>query len=176
MNITGFTLAKALRTKKTISQVLATVTQRAMKNLVVTENQKIDFDPLEQLGLYLENQQNLRQLKTSVAAKSLSAKVKVPANDPDGLLVLAEAGQDIPVYQAVLLRDDLKGYRAILQRMIDTPANNRETYDRKTGELVEVPVSRKFDFTKTLKLVEIVQDKIDEIDGAIQYADATVKF
>ena len=160
----SFTIAKGLRNKKTLAGNLGTTSARILKNAVVSQGAKTDFAAEEQIALYKEGQSELRALKTAVAQKSVTLKLKMPDNLPNGY---DEAGKEVPLFQAILIRDDLKGYRSILQKLIDIPTTTTE-FDRKAGDYVNVERERKFDFEKTLKEIDEIQDLIDGVSKIIK--------
>jgi len=174
MNIEGKTLAAALRLRSTLANKIAQASNRAQTNAVCYVGENGDFNYEEQIASFVKEQANLRSLKTQTALKSLLTKIKVPEGLP-----VEESGKEIPVYQAVLVRDDLKSYKMLLERISNIPIGkeyDRFAYRAPSTE-VEIPEKiRNFSFQETLDLIEKIQDAIDTIDGLIQATDATVKF
>lgn len=162
------TIGKALRLRKTIAQTLGQITGRIQSSAVTYGDVEPDFDVNDQLERHMDEQANLRKIKMAVISKSVEAKVKISKDIP-----VPEADTEIPVYQAILLRDDLKARRSILSGLVNTSNTPRQEFDRKTGDYISVPAVRRFNFNEVLKEIDNLQDAIDEIDAAIQYVDAT---
>ena len=163
------TIAKALQQRKTIANKLATLAQRATKCAVKEKDQKTDFDTESCLEEFESEQFALRDLKIKGAIASHNTLVNIPTSVP-----ATEAGNAVPVYQAVLIRDDMKGRKALLEQLIDIPTTKRN-YMRMTGGEEEIKLERVFDFEKILEEIDALQDAIGEIDALIQYNDNTVK-
>lgn len=164
-------ILRALRERKTISAELAKASQRISANAVKNEGDHVDFSVEEQLKVHGDKQHELRSLKVSVLEASLKSKVKIP----DGISI-PEAGQEVPVYQAILIRDDLKGRKSVLGLLENANVNddNRGFYAMREGQESKKKV-RQFDFQKVLAELDQLQSAIDEIDAAIQYVDSTTQ-
>ncbi len=173
MDIKGITLGKALRLRSTVANKIATASARARQTAIsLSTDPKPDFDVKEQLKIFTDEQRNLRELKVKTTAKSLNTKVLIPEDIP-----VDEAGKEVPVYCAVLIRDDLKARKKLLDELIAMPVSvdRYEYYDTSEGQ--ERPVKkRNFSFEEAIATSELLQESIDTIDGIIQGTDATVKF
>jgi hypothetical protein len=167
--MTDMTIAKALQQRKTIANKLATLALRATKCAVKEKDQETDFDTESCLEEFESEQYALRDLKIKGAIASHNTLVCIPTTIP-----VPEAGNAIPVYQAVLLRDDMKGHKALLEQLIDIPTTKRN-YMRMSGGEEEIKMERAFDFERILEEIEALQDAIGEIDALIQYNDNTIK-
>jgi hypothetical protein len=163
------TIAKALQQRKTIANKLATLSQRAMKCAVKEKDAETDFDTESCLEEFESEQYALRDLKIKGSLASHNTLVLIPGSIP-----VPEATTRIPVYQAVLIRDDMKGRKALLEQLINLPTTKRN-YMRMTGGEEEIKMERSFDFEKMLEEIEVLQDAIGEIDALVQYNDNTVK-
>lgn len=172
MDLKGTTLGKALRMRSSIANKIATASNRA-KNFAVTLDcdPKPDFDVEEQIKDFRKEQTALRSLKIQTSKKSLSTTVLIPEDMP-----VAEAGQEVSVMQAVLIRDDLKSEKALLDSIVSTPVTfNRYDYEGLAKEERPVKV-RNFNFEEKVPYVEQLQEAIDTLDGIIQGTDAVTKF
>jgi len=167
--MTDMTIAKALQQRKTIAMKLATLQQRAIKCAVVEKDKKVDFDTESCLEEYESEQYALRDMKIKGTIASHTTTVCIPTNIP-----VPEAGNEIPVYQAVLLRDDMKGRKVLLEQLINLPTSKRN-YMRMTGGEEEIQMERAFDFDKILQEIDTLQDAIGQVDALIQYTDQTTK-
>lgn len=156
------TLARALRERKTLAGKISEARQRASSSSVVDEGDEPDFDTAEQLALHGQRQAELRKLKVETAKESAKALVKIPEDAP-----VPEAGQEVGVSHAVLIRDDLKGQRSLLTDLTTIPLVVRDRYSIREEEVKKRV--RKFDFQETLEKIDNLQLSIDAIDSAIQY-------
>jgi len=172
MDLKGITLGKALRMRSTIANKIKQANERAIGSAVFqTPGPVPDFDVNEQIGIYVDEQQKLREMKVKIAVKSLNTKVTIPDDVP-----VAEAGMQVPVYAAVLIRDDLKSRRQLLSAIINLPLV-AERPRRLYGEPEPtVEKKRNFEFENAVKLSEELQNAIDTLDGIIQGTDAVTKF
>ncbi len=174
MDLKGMTLGRALRLRSTIANKIKQAAARAKGSAVYSDpGPTPDFNVEEQIALYTEEQQKLRELKVKTAVKSLNTKVTIPDDIP-----VAEAGMQVPVYAAVLIRDDLKARKQLLTAIIDTPLepDRRELLYGRNSDSPPVEKKRSFDFQSAVENSEKLQDAIDTLDGIIQGADATTKF
>jgi hypothetical protein len=170
MELKGKTLAKVLRMRSTLARDLAEVRNRALKHAVVEKDlKKPDFNTSACLEDFIGLQSDLRVVKTATATKSVSTFVKIPEDIP-----VAEAGSEVPLIQAILIRDDLKATASLLKQLTEFDASDfRDGY----GEHVRlVERERTFDFEVVLTLLDEVQEAIDNIDDIIQGTDATTRF
>lgn len=169
------TLARALKDRKTIANELSTISMRAYKDAVITTDEskstdfKPDFNTQEYTQKYLETQHRLRELKTGIANKTSSTLVKIPSEVP-----VPEAGTEVPLFQAILIRDDLKSQKIFFDRFLNISIKDSR-YNHKTEEYEEIKKERQFDFEKTRQLVDNLQDYIDNIDALIQFTDNTTE-
>lgn len=166
-NKMAITIGKALRLKKTIIQNISQAIQRAKSSAVTYGDKKPDFNVSDQLERYISSQNELRNIKINVIKKSVEVMVPIPKNTP-----VPEAGTSVPAYQAILIRDDLKGQRSFLNDLINMRVVDEKEYDMESNKYITVPAVRNFDFEDVLEQTESLQDYIDEIDAAIQYTDA----
>ena len=168
-----FTLLRALRERKTIQNKVAQARQRATGSAVTYEDREPDFKVEEQINIYDQKQNELRQLKVEVAKASLKHTVFIPENAG-----VPEAGTKVPVFQAILIRDDLKGKKSFLESFENFKVDNDPLYGGRRmkieGEEL-VKKKRHFELDKILAQIEELQGSIDEIDAAIQYVDSTKK-
>ena len=158
------TIAKCLREKKSIFELLHICSNRINENAVLESDIEGDFNTEEQTEKYHELQLHLRDLKCAVAAASQTITVRVPDDTPT-----QEAGSDVPLFRAILIRDDMKSMKNVLQQLTEkniNPPRYRHREDAPPPRL-----TRRFDFESTLKKIEILQNSIDSLDAAIQYAD-----
>jgi hypothetical protein len=164
-------ILRALRERKTIANEIEKASTRAQTNAVATEDETPDFNVDEQIALHSQKQYELRALKCGIAAASLSTLVNIP-ND----VSVPEAGKQVPVYQAILIRDDLKGRKKFLEG-IEKSNTAPDIFALRTVREGQEPKKRirKFDFAKILSDIDKLQTAIDEIDAAIQYADSTTQ-
>jgi ribosomal protein S18 len=165
--MSDMTIAKALQQRKTIANKLATYAQRAMKCALKEKDQETDFDTESCLEQFESEQFALRDMKIKGTLASHQTLVPIPKEVP-----VPEAGTTIPVYQAVLIRDDLKGRKALLEQLVNLPTV-KSNYMRGVSE--EVKLERTFDFEKILEEISIIQDAIDQVDALVQYTDNTTK-
>lgn len=163
------TIARALKDRKTIALNIGKVSQRALTNAVQNLSRKRDFDCQEHIQKYLDEQHNLRVLKTQIAKKTASFEVLIPENCPT-----QEAGTKVPLVQAILIRDDLKAQRGYFEKYLSLN-NIEQKYDRETNKYEEVELERYYDFQEMVKKVDDLQDHIDTIDALIQFTDNTEK-
>lgn len=164
------TISKALRNRKTLIQNLSTHTNRINQNAITYGDKIPDYSIEDLLNKFDSDQSALRKNKIDVIKKSVEATVKIPEG-----FDFPESGQFIPVYQAVLLRDDLKAKRKIIVDLTSKSSEGKEIFDRATADYVTIPAVRHYDLNEFDLLSEKLQDVIDEIDAAIQYVDATEK-
>lgn len=168
LNISGKTLARGLRERSTICGEISMAQSRALTNAVAVEGRNQDFNVVEQIKLYREKQADLRALKTRCSEISITTLVEIPASAP-----IEEAGKNVPLYQAVLIRDDLKGQKSFFEQLTRINADNEE---RVVGDtLVTRTKTRSFDFEKTIEIIDLIQESIDAIDSLIQAKDNAVR-
>lgn len=158
------TIAKALKQRKSLAEKLSLCQQRIIKSSVWNEGEEPDFNVEEVLKEMEKTQSVLRNIKTSVALASVTSKIKIPEG--------CSCKREIPIYEAVLLRDDLKCKLSLLKKIIDIPLEKPFTYREQVAPPNKI---RTFNFAETLKEIERIQDWIDEIDSRIQFADNTEK-
>lgn len=166
------TILRAIRERSTIVNEIATAQERATKNAVSFEGNDVDFKAEEQLATYVAKQHELRALKVAVLEASLKHTVTIPEN-----LGIPESGQKVSVHQAILIRDDLKGYKKLIDsisKIDNSPGYTGGIYAMREGKEPQKRV-RNFDFNKMLSDIEKLQTAIDEIDAAIQFVDSTKK-
>ena len=163
-------ILRAVRNRKTIAGEIAVAQKRAQQSAVSVEGNTIDFSANDQLVIYMAKQAELRKTKLAILAASINNKVRIPKN-----IEIPESGQEVPVHQAILIRDDLKGLKGLLESLIAIDTNPvRDIYAMRAGMESEGKRKvRNFDFEKTVKAVADLQGAIDEIDAAIQYVDST---
>jgi len=176
MDIKGMTLGRVLRLRSSVANKIKQASSRAKSSAVYTDTGSTpDFKVEEQLKIFTDEQQNLRELKLKTAFKSMNTKVYIPEDVPVG-----EAGKEVPVYCAVLIRDDLKARKQLLAAIIELPTDydRRELIYAGRGRDSETLPEKKrsFNFDEAVTLAESLQDSIDTIDGIIQGADATTRF
>jgi len=160
------TIAKALRDRKTLGQTIATARNRAIENAVSNKGAKTDFETLEQIGSFQESQFKLRNLKTSIAVKTVGTLVKIPTDAP-----VPEVGQEVNLYQAILIRDDLKAQKQFFESLINLRCDTDYRWRGEKEEAIERV--RNFDFDALVALIDKIQDSIDAVDSVIQYTDNT---
>lgn len=158
------TLAKLLRERKTIANNIKTSDNRINRFAITEEGAKIDFCPMESLKAYQAGQFSLRENKTRTIFKTISLKVLIPENAP-----VPEAGQEVSIYQAILIRDDLKSQKTIMERLIATDENTQRLGYGDNAR--EIKRQRNFKFEEILSAQENIQEAIDSIDALIQYVD-----
>lgn len=163
------TLARALKDRKTVANELSSISTRAYKDAVLKPDDKPDFNTHEYIQKYLESQHNLRELKTGIANKTSSTLVKIPSEIP-----VPEAGTEVSLFRAILIRDDLKSQKMFFDRFLNIQTKESR-YNHKTEEYEEIKKERQFDFEKTRQLVDDLQDYIDSVDSLIQFTDNTTE-
>jgi hypothetical protein len=161
------TIARALQNRKMIGNTLGTLANRIKNSAVTDPDDKPDFKPDECLAQFTQEQFNLRQLKIQAVSASVTTMVKIGEDVPT-----PEAGKDVPVYQAVLIRDDLKSQKALLESLTATPLNSMR-WVRSSDSEEKITRVRNFNFQETIKKIENLQDMINQIDAQIQYTDNT---
>ena len=176
MDLKGMTLGRALRLRSSVANKIKQASSRAKSSAIYSDpGPAPDFKVEEQLKIFTEEQQNLRELKLKTAFKSMNTKVFIPEDVPVG-----EAGKEVPIYCAVLIRDDLKARKQLLTALIEQPLEHdrRELlYSGRGRDSEPLPEKkRSFNFEEAVKLAESLQDSIDTLDGIIQGADATTRF
>ncbi len=159
-------IAKALRNRKTLANNIATSRNRASNNAVSNKEEKTDFNVSECIESFLNYQQDLRSLKTAIAIRTSSTMVEIPLNTP-----IPEAGKKVSLYQAILIRDDLKAQKQFFDSMVNIRCCNETRWRGDQQEVIEK--IRNFDFDETIALVDKIQESIDTVDAIIQYADNT---
>jgi len=171
-------ILRALRERTTLAQEIAKASERATKNAVVFESEKenVDFDTTEQICVFDEKQYDLRALKTAIAKASLTNEVQIPeglgGSEGPGI---NESGKKVPVFQAILIRDDLKGKKKLLESLVKIDISlERDLYLMREDQEPKKRI-RLFDFNAVLVEIYEIQTAIDEIDAAIQYIDSTQK-
>jgi len=161
------TIAKALREKKTIAKKIATSGNRAVVWSASEVGIEKDFDYSLELSNYREFQSELRELKTMVAKKTIEEKVSIPASQ-----YIKESGTDVPLFKAILIRDDLKSYLMCIEQIIARNHGTSYNYSGRT-EPQAVVIERNFNLQAMLDQAEEIQSLIDTIDASIQYVDNT---
>lgn len=164
------TLAKALRMRTTIAKKIKLAESRAINSAIsVSTDPDQDFNTIEQIAEFDKNQRDLRELKVRTAAKSINTKVLIPEDIPTD-----EAGKEVPVFCAVLIRDDLKSKKIFIDRLIGQPITvDMYMFDREKDPPTK---KRNFNFDEAVELSEKLQEAIDTMDGIVQGTDATTKF
>lgn len=162
------TLARGLRERSTMRGLLATLSQRIFRFAVIDKGQNPDFRAETSLMKYEEKQAELRDIKTKCIKASIRKMVRIP----EGFSV-PEAGCDVPVYQAILIRDDLKGLRNVLARLIELNVEPQRIGGYGPDAATVIEKERTFDFEKVLERHDKLQADIDDLDGLIQATDAT---
>lgn len=160
------TLAQLLRDKKTLSRTLGIYSERAKKFAVTLPDDNLDFDTNECIKKFRESQSELRKAKTEASLKSISTMVFIPDE-----IECSESGTDVPLFRAVLIRDDLKSLKSLLDQINNistTPDRWSYLGDENTKPMTK---KRNFNFEETLLLSDKLQEQIDEIDALIQYTD-----
>jgi hypothetical protein len=165
----GLTIARALQNRSVIGNTLATLRDRIRQSAVSDPEETPDFNAVECTQQFMDAQASLRALKTSLTKASINTLVCIPSDAP-----VPEAGLEVPVYQAVFIRDDLKAQKKILEDLIRIPVNQTR-WVRSSDSEEKVVLTRHFDFQATLKKVELLQDQINGIDALIQYTDHNQK-
>lgn len=160
------TLARALKERKTIISKIAETSKRVAASAVTREDVEPDFNTQDQIKIYIEKQSQLRLLKSAIAKESSLALVKIPESVP-----VVEAGKEVSVSQAVLIRDDLKGLKSLLDSIVASPVGpiENDRYGYPSANEVEKRLIRRFDLQEALNAVEKIQEAIDAIDSIIQY-------
>lgn len=167
------TLANLLRKRKTIASKLGTFSERAVGGAVTEtvdgKENKPDFDTQENVELFKSTQHELRKIKSAVAETTSTKKVSIPEDIP-----VPEAGQEVSLYQAILIRDDLKSQKNLLERVskLSSGVEKRKLFLRETSETTEKV--RHFDFDEFVKMSDSLQEYIDKVDALIQYTDNTL--
>ena len=155
------TIAKSLRQRKTLAQKLAECNSRIVRSAVINEDIEPDFSVEKILNEMSVIQEQLRAVKTNVARASVHIMIDVSI--PNGEV-------KIPLYEAVLLRDDMKSRLALVKQLIDMPT----TSERGWREEKDTPKKKRtFNFESAVKEMENLQELIDEVDARIQFADNT---
>jgi len=160
------TIAKALRDRKTFGQTIATARRRAVENAVSNKGVETDFKTQDQIDYFQESQFKLRNLKTSIATKTVTTFVKIPDDVP-----VNEAGKEVNLYQAILIRDDLKAQKQFFENLINLRCDADYRWRGEKEEIIERV--RNFDFDALVVLIDKIQDSIDIVDSVIQYTDNT---
>jgi len=160
------TIAKALRERKTLGNTIATAKQRAISGAVSEKDKKTDFNTAEYIIAFHDAQLELRKLKTAIAEKTASTLVTIPVDVP-----CPEAGTQVTLYQAILIRDDLKALKQFNEHLVGLPVRDDYRWRGEAQEVVEKV--RNFDFDGTVELIDKIQDSIDAVDAVIQYVDNT---
>lgn len=168
------TLASNLKKRATMKKKIDKSSARARQCAVLVEGceDESDFNVIEQVGLHEEMKRELRKNKVAGQTASLNNTISVPDWFP-----VDESGKEISLFQAVLVRDDMKGYKNLLESLINI---NHGTQPLPAYEIIEggpthLVRKRQFDFDKTLELIETLEKAIDHIDGQIQRADHMVE-
>lgn len=160
------TIAKSLRSRKTLAQKLAECQSRILRSAVIDEDRTEDFKVSDTMQEMLDLQAQLRATKTSVARASVNIMVAIPAE-----ILGTDSIRDIPLYEAVLLRDDMKSRLSLVKQLVDMPTDSQRGYYREEKDPPKK--KRTFDFDSVLKEVSNLQEWIDEVDARIQFADNT---
>lgn len=163
------TIAKLMRSKKTFANKIKTSQSRATANAVKFPEEKVDFDVQKCVIDFLRNQDELREAKTQIAQKTISTLVKIPDN-----VSTIEHGTEVPLFKAILIRDDLKAYKALLDSLIAMPTVQTKWGYRDEDDNKVLVKERLFSFDEYVKESEKIQEDIDTIDSLIQYTDNTV--
>lgn len=169
------TLANLLRKRKTASEQLSTYSSRALQGAVTEkiENQinSPDFDTTENIELFKKTQFDLRKIKTTISQHSSKTMVKIPEGTP-----VPESGTEVSLFQAILIRDDLKGQKNLLERLSKTESGKEKvrswTISPNTEDIREKV--RNFDFDKVITEMDSLQEHIDAVDACIQFTDNAV--
>lgn len=172
------TLARLLRLRTTLAGEITLATTRLTKVVVTTfiDNvpRKLDFDCSTCMTQVMQGKAKLRYIKTQGAIASATCMVAIPEFDKE---LVPESGTTVPVYQAVLIRDDIKAYRGLVSKLLDVQ-ETQETQETGYGEnrkVFLVVKKRNYDYQKLVEFHAAMQNWIDEIDGIIQGTDATYK-
>jgi hypothetical protein len=158
---------KALRDRTKLKEEIKTAQNRAETSAVTYEDEPSDFNVVDQLTTYGTKQNELRASKMAVIKASLNTLI------PINTALVPESGTEVPLYQAVLIRDDLKGRKSLLTRLAGFPTSTKN--DRYYSEGPVTKKIRNFPLDGILSEINSIQEAIDEIDVAIQYADSTTE-
>ena len=99
--------------------------------------------------------------------KTIEETVSIPVSQ-----YVKESGVDVPLFKAILIRDDLKSYLMCIEQIISKNHGISYSYTGRSEPLA-ITLERNFNLQAMLDQAEEIQSLIDTIDASIQYVDNT---